>query len=489
MYLYDLGAELIKEAENCLDPALLELADEWAMASPGYRRKILRALYDGLSLTSRNELVNARSNRLLGEGIETGLKAAFMVLPACFGTYSDSVLRPNCLGMSMMLAAWCKRANATYIFCNTVQDRDSTMRRIWKGVFENTLKWCRSYNIAIPPNKESIMNEDLEILDSTDGTAYASHHCVMVQIQPDDWIVVDPFLGVLGPPNQLAWQPELALDQVYKQLEAHRFTTPGLVTTLELESYDACKLRTTNGLRAAMVDSAVLAKIVKEAEGSVDELLGLLYNSLRSGFLGYSSDHTSNSAMSYYMADWSFDRERTDLAYWGLNVLMTAAGFDGERDYDRYRRDPYFARRSEEKLIFLPIEREISRIDELGRGPLTVGHFSVEASIAELQIGTMVLNHLAVWDPEFTAMVDPAELVLHTGSQLAWHDAVARTYAEKGEDCDDSVALSLIELLTQQPDDVLHYLNRTLLSHQGESEDASDGTEQSEGSRGDPQAA
>ncbi|MBA3679431.1 hypothetical protein H0W80_04600, partial [Candidatus Saccharibacteria bacterium] len=161
-----------------------------------------------------------------------------------------------------------------------------------------------------------------------------------------------------------------------------------------------------------------------------------------------------------------------------------------EKMKEYYIRDDGFAYRFRELFQAMPIILLMQKVqknvyDERSQ----YNHFVVEFGNPAFQLACNTLNHLSAWDDEFSELIAPFDIAKFSGSQLIWHDALARGYNTDQSQQDTEWGEYLTSQLSKLQMYQWHFQTRQLLTHPDQEEPSdAENDERTEGS-GDQEAA
>ncbi len=487
-----LGTWLMREAQRNLPFGCVEAAIGFSQKSLAEREVRIKTVFEQLRCGNWFVLNEYRAKKFGTKMRHNPLEA----LPRQYGQYPSSMVRPNCLGVSAMLCGWCELAGVEYMYVNTVRDRSSTFAEMLVQTIEYSMLWCEQHSIDIPDEHRFAMQSQLEEFKDP-YTANSFHHCVAVKMDDNYWLMLDPYQEVLLPIASINHRTGESIDETYKLLSRVTRALPGVVVQYESEDYEAIRGPAEHFLRDSFI-SATDAKLYIEtfAQGDIDKLFGAIRVALEMGWFAsfwdknWESCGVSGSHLVFPNGKRS-SNQRTfyDCMYgWvGASIfnLTTDYRFSSiEKLKEYYSQNESFAYRFREMFQLLPIILLIQKMQKyVYEDRSEYNHFVVEFGNPAFQLACNTLNHLSAWDDEFSDLIAPFDIAKFSGSQLIWHDALARWYntdqPAQGTDWEAYLTCQLGKLQSYQ----WHFRTRQLLTHpdQEESNDAEndEGTESS----------
>lgn len=466
-----LGTSLMAQALECLPVSFKVSPRDWATLSPKHRRQLLL----DMSLSLRSSFWRLHHGELVIERLDLESNEALKslrVLPKQYGRYPHSLIQPNCLGMSIMITAMCESAGMEYVFANTLRDQESTIWNSYHSVLEHIFNDFERHVGQMPLHLRLAYEEDREpAANPLWGQSF--HHCVLIRIAPNNWIVFDPYAAVVGEPEP-GYSEQI--EAAWRLLRKYRVSMPGLVVPTRLRDFSAYRLQGALELRSCLAEGAGLNSVCgMMLDVNALEIFAILAAVIHKGFLPSTAGPLLNlyGEIGYCLIPRQLRRERKKkLLPQAVESAALHMVFDWSKwDMDdiqglisRLDTDSSFRRRLIEDLPYYSLRKFIDRLFE----PLDINnkermHFSVELGNPAFQIGSMVLNHLALHDEEFGQMLGAMELAYDSGSQLIWHDAVAGWYNAGCPEADATWANWLLARLNQLPYELLHLANQKML--------------------------
>lgn len=492
-----LGTWLMREAQRSLPFGCVEAAIGFSKKSLKEREGRIRLVFDQLLYSNWLVLNEYRTEKLGLAKRHNPLEA----LPRQYGQYPSSMVRPNCLGVSAMLCGWCELAGVEYMYVNTIRDRSSTLAEMFVETIKHSIAWCEEHEITIPEIDLFAMQSQLdEFRDPYSASSF--HHCVAVKMADDYWLMLDPYQGILLPISPVNHRTGESIEETFKLLNRMQKPLPGIVMQYESEDYEVIRGPAENHIRDSFM-SAIDAKLyIKYFGDEPDTLFGAMHVALQEGwFSSFWDDNWESCGVS--SGHLTFPNKKRNInqrtfydcmyGWVGASILnlTTSYRFSSiEKLKAYYSQDEGFAYRFRELFQVLPIIQFVQKIQKYVYDDKSeYNHFVVEFGNPAFQLACNTLNHLSAWDDEFSGLIGSFDIAKFSGSQLIWHDALARWYntdqSQQDAEWETYLASQLSKLQMYQ----WHFQTRQLLTHPDQEEpDDAENDEGTEGSR-DQEAA
>ncbi len=492
-----LGTWLMREAQRNLPFGCVEAAIGFSQKSLKEREERLKVVFEYLLCSNWYAINEYRAKKFAEEKRHNPLE----VLPRQYGQYPSSLVRPNCLGISAMLCGWCELAGVEYMYVNTVRDRSSTFAEMLVETIKYSLAWCQQHEITLSEGDLFAMQSQLDEFTNP-HSASRFHHCVAVKMADDYWLMLDPYQELLLPISPINHRTGDSIEETYRLLCRMQNPLPGVVVQYESEDYEAIRGPADNRIQDSFL-SAVDAKLyIRYFGNDPDTLFGAINLALKEGwFASFWEDSWQSCGISG--SHLAFPEKKQGINHrtfyecmygWvGASILNLASGYrfsSLEKLKAYYSANEGFAYRYRELFQTLPIILFVQQMQKYVYDEKSqYNHFVVEFGNPAFQLACNTLNHLSAWDEEFSAMVSPFDIAKFSGSQLIWHDALARWYNTDQSHQDAAWESYLISQLCKLEKYQWHFQTRQLLTYpdQEEPKDA-ENDERAEGSR-DQEAA
>ncbi len=473
-----LGTWLMREAQRSLPFGCVEAAIGFSQKSLKEREDRIKVVFEQLKCSNWYTLNEYRAKNFAQEMRHNSLE----VLPRQYGQYPSSLVRPNCLGISAMLCGWCELAGVEYMYVNTVRDRSSTLAEMFVETIKHSIEWCTENEITIPEMDLFAMQSQLEEF-KTPYTANSFHHCVAVKMADDYWLMLDPYQEILLPISPVNHGSGETIDETFRLLTRMAKPLPGIVLQYESEDYEAIRGPAESHLRDSFM-SAVDAKLyIKYFGDEPNRLFGAIYVALENGWFSsfwgdnWESCGVSSSHLTFPNKNRKIN-QRTfyDCMYgWvGASILnlTTEYRFSSiEKLKAYYSQNDGFAYRFRELFQVLPIIQLVHKMQKYAYDDKSkYNHFVVEFGNPAFQLACNTLNHLSAWDVEFSELIDPFDIAKFSGSQLIWHDALARWYNTDQPQLDPEWEAYLTSQLSKLHMYQWHFQTRQMLTHPDQEE-------------------
>lgn len=437
--LTQLGTWLMRDAQRNLPFGCVEAAMGFSTKSLKEREERIEKVFNFLLCSNWTQVNGYRTEKL---DIEKGTNP-LQTLPRQYGQYPMSAIMPNCLGISAMLCGWCELAEVEYMYVNTIRDRSSVFEEFLATTIEFSIKFCEEQGVTIPEDNKFVMDSELESFTEPYTTSNF-HHCVAVKMVDDYWLMLDPYQGVLLPIASADFRSGNGIEETYDTLSAINKVCPGSVISYDSADYESVRLPLEhygNDSLKSVIDAQLFVEHFADKDEHGVKFFGALHLAVEQGWFksfwdevweecGISGSHLA------YPRKRRVKQKRT--FYDCMNVWVTDALLNLTTDYqfnslkklaELYESDEGFKHRFLEKFQMLPILRLLNRLHDLVYTNYSqYNHFVVELGNPAFQLACNTLNHLASCDQEFAGLIQPFDIAKFSGSQLIWHDALARWY-------------------------------------------------------------
>lgn len=228
--VFCLGQALVKAAQNCLPPDILDLASQWKTASADQQINIARQLFFAFRCKTQEaegtltmEVVREKMERKLAE-----VDDERNVLPVLYGMWDKEKCLANCQGKTQMFIAFGRLAGARALCVSPVRHCRNELREYRERMYQEMIADLRQRNLedADAEMAESILASRVEKhLES--GEEF--HVGAALELRDGRWVLIDP--------HGLAWGvfPDTwDLSNTCRILEKYALVLPGL----QLIKYD-----------------------------------------------------------------------------------------------------------------------------------------------------------------------------------------------------------------------------------------------------------
>lgn len=415
-----LGRSVLDEALLCLGDGVIEKVDEYQAATTlTQKREVIDWLLnrvERIRLKTRNRAGDATQDQdTNSDGTEDGAESRedyfyhpARLSPQFIGQYPDINLEPTCLGVSILIASFFEKAQAPYLHAGVAESLKQNVRRELMGTLTKIKKIAARWDIIIPDDFAMAISDAMgtneKVLAMDDGY----HAAILVKLDDDAWMQLDPNLGGNISIRQRGDVEEL--NGVFDDLKriGHgvelMFDNPGigLNTLLEylMEGYadispsvgeiDAY-LRDNTGITIQdLADRFLKPVLFFDGDKTVAEVQEVVRRFLKYFVL---EDSDGTDASDPYVDD-KFARV-INYAFPDADSSSLAACLE------RCRRDPWYRQRRAEDLKLAPLVFVYSVVTDLANavieGRIVDQHKRMEFGLPAYRIGACVLSDFAVY--------------------------------------------------------------------------------------------
>lgn len=346
-------------------------------------------------------------------------------LPAVYDSWGKGKIKPNCLGLCLMLAAFAQATEAPYVVCNiTNYWRD----RIWEVYGEVSLILLADIRQqGLTANQELINHLSYLMTRSRNRqfTPIDFHPAIAIQLNNGWWVLVDPYLNGFGRLPRV-WKTA----SIYQTLIDCQEVLPGLsIFRQDLDPIQNAKRAFVQNTRSALVASK---EFVAEIPGDL---------SSGEDFLSYLSLSKKVKIMRNLMVpkrnrrSWSV---RKFIAYYLFALDKTAPYRQVKRQIqalaDKVVSDDQYRQNILDRLATLFHTSVVESVNEAHRWCAKYGTLQpvLEFALAEYNLAWMVLNNIRCDHPGFN--IAGTELLGLASSPILWHEACDLSSEERGID-------------------------------------------------------
>ncbi len=476
--VWSFGHGLIEAAKESLPTECKMLAIRYQKATSGERDEILERVINQLLFTrwSEKHPILYRADREMrnddnGAHVDYSY-SPWMVLPHVFGRFPDSTTRPNCMGMSILMSAWCRLAGLNYLHCRLIHDNVNYHWAQYAQLVQRVLFFCDVNNIVLPSQIRWELESNLKQfermqLDTTPSSVSDAHAFVCAEINPGEWAVLDPWMARLysvdsNPDADVEVDDErfhLTAEAAWDVFQDQVAVMPGLTMTSTDRTWDDFYVSLGDSLDRQIEIARTIHAVVQEwaaqdfsqSPQSLQQSAYLIADALEARGVRL-PESFCDLAFELMAEDTSLgDKERTTAAIvHGLigqltqflyavhegvkSVTADIAVSDFDSWIDRFERDyrrvETVARRAWQDWVVAGLLFVVSAardILDLATGePKNANepYITIEYGIAPVQVGLGALTHLMAWDDMVAAKADILDILPLTSSQLIWHEAV-----------------------------------------------------------------
>jgi len=363
------------------------------------------------------------------------------------------------------------------MYVNTVRDVTSTFAEFLAQGVKSSIDFCEEMGVTIPEPYRYAMDSDYETFKDP-YTAKNFHHCVAVKMADDYWLMLDPYQNVLLPIAPVDTGNGNTIEETFQLLRSNITACPGLTISYNSNDYGAVHGPLNEYLQDCFQSIIDAQLYVENFSEPARRFFGGIHFALERGWFPSFWEETWEKIgiSSYYLL---YPRKKRgpnrrtfyECSYgWvGSTIIDTAAEnqfSDLEKLVEYYDRDAGFAYRFRENFEISPILRLLKTLrDYAFEKKEGHNHFVVEFGNPLFQLACNTLNHLAAWDAEFAELIPPFEIAKFSGSQLVWHDAIARWYNAGEPEQDKPWHDYLVSQLERLRPYQWHFQTRQLLTH------------------------
>lgn len=462
------GASLIRAAVECLPIDVKNMAYDFRVAeSTEERIRIIDAVVEAMRVDVWNNRHPEVASQLREErGEDDGQHVNYdyspwAVLPHVFGRFPDSPIRPNCLGASILMSAWCELAQVKFMHCRLIED-DST--RHWfehAALLKRAKAYCAEHDVPLSTDELCRIEQDLESAELSASDTYSGplsegHGFVVAEIAPGQWWALDPWLYKCYPINADCCEESdvdgftsVTPDTALRILDELGWVHPGLTVLGRDSRFQIVWDRLNDDLTLELRAARRLAPIWTEAwrdRLDIGAVLVLMTYGLHNQKLSEGALDGMNSSIDFgrrtpgwihRYGDGFLKAERLLQLLLMRFALKDGIKPDSETFSDYVEKvvqlsttDVHAARRICQTLF----TSGVLRVLDLGRRQLERTHedanrrrspfVSIEYGLPSMQVGLGALVHLMAWDELTQTILKPTDLLRFTSSQFVWYEAI-----------------------------------------------------------------
>ncbi len=382
----------------------------------------------------------------------------WMVLPHVHGTFPESPMRPNCMGISFLVGAWCRLADLSFTHCRLIEDFTNHHWHIYGNVLQEAMAYCELEGIELELGMLNWMQKDAEVADSMGldthaGSLSEGHAFICAELEPDKWFVLDPWMdnwyAVENSDNSTdnPGYATLSPGDAFKVLTEQKFVHPGMTLLGTDQQHNRhwvnVREQLQHELYIAMVKTQTYRQLLADEAHSFTDLVLILARVLLQIEMpeGYTDD-----ALNWRMSGYDNPRDSSEDAvllrmadqllyelrdfYAGVHdVTMSEADRIMRRVMKSYESDPRLAERVRCDLFTMGIRKVLTGCMSIATETKstdlnTLAHVTIEYGTNTTNVALGAFVHLMAWDEEIKEILRPTDLLRLSTSQLVWQEAV-----------------------------------------------------------------
>jgi len=418
----ELGEQLIEAATAQLSPESLAMAAEYRKAKD---TTLQTALLKGLNtmvsfaVDERNKHRTDEDDSLIPIGydwVTTFFKQQnpSEFLPKQFGELSKAEM-PNCLGMSILLAAWATVAGARFLYATEIINHRREEHRFLLAAYKTLLALLDGLGGKEVKEMRKAIQRNIKHVQGWQVFTRDWHHGIAIELKDGQWFFLDPYTG-----HAQVFPERWKMKEVGRILKKYEEVVPGLSLVADDHSVQRKNLEVALDMLLDYVAKAEAAKYKLGIDPGNDctmaDFLAIApeLEQLTDLLIENNPEWPRPSLPPYHLLAW---------------ILLAWEQKDGKtvnrprekalRHKDRLKTDPKFRRRKLDGLIAEFCRHTQSRVNYV-RGKQI--HPAIEFGNPAFTIGLTVLSNLSSW----TEIKVPGTLLLeHGNSQMLWHEAVS----------------------------------------------------------------
>ncbi len=383
------------------------------------------------------------------------------VLPHVFGRFPDSPIRPNCLGASILMSAWCELAQVKFMHCRLIEDDSSRHWFEHSALLKRAKAYCDEHGIPLSTDELHRIDQDLQSAEISGSDTYSGplsegHGFVVAEIAPGQWWVLDPWLYKCYPINADSCEESdtdgftsVTPDTASRVLDELGWVHPGLTILGQDSRFQIIWDRLNHDLTLELRAARRLVPVWREAwrdHLDIGAALVLMTYGLHNQRLSEGAFEGVTSGIDFGRRTPGWIRRRGDgflkaermLQLMFLRFALKDGITPDSESFSDYvekvvqlsAKDVHAARRICQTLI----TSGVLKVLDLGRRQLERTHedanrrrspfVSVEYGVPTMQVGLGALVHLMAWDELTQTILKPTDLLRFTSSQFVWYEAV-----------------------------------------------------------------
>jgi hypothetical protein len=435
-----LNTRLIDTIAANLPEEIGEAADVWRDSNIDQRDDILRYIYERLLSSRQKDLEDSPVEK---NEFDQELYSITAIHPDNLAIWPNGS-KVSCLGVSLIMTAFAKRAGADFIYTNTIYENYVAGTVVEQTACESVKNIAKDNGMTVSAYFDRIFGEAEIRVASAEDRVLDFHHAILID-DGEDWVYLDPYQN-----NFVRFhRSHLDVEKTTEDFKSDKRHAPG--RTLLSSSYELIEKIQSNNIEIEAITKRVIEKnlqylqpiIVRQRteDVSFEELLDFVnaYSPDIQSMLGDidTSPHkkevifefgTNLQRMVFVVLSYQMNKTRKETASEPIDInadnyreIIAECGSDF---LGRFGSDCAYRERFIDDFVGVNFEIILKNCgaDEYYQGR-EFPDVTLEYAIPSFFPGVMALAHLRAWTDYGNNGVS-VSLAEQTSSQITWHEAV-----------------------------------------------------------------